>query len=281
MKASKIGFIGGGNMAEAFIGALLQVGAFTPTQTRVTDVLSDRLGYLKRTYGVDTLIDNVELYDSCDIVILAVKPQQMTSVLSEIAERRSLSGEHRKLVISIAAGFPIRKIERILYAGLDEDRQKRLPVIRVMPNTPALVLTGMSGMSANCHVTDDDRRQTIYILSQIGTVIEFEEKDLDAVTGLSGSGPAYIFYMVESMIAAGEHVGLSPEQARTLTLKTVEGALALLRQSDESPEQLRRKVTSPGGTTQAALDVLKSYRFKQALVEAIAAATRRAEELSR
>ena len=268
-------------MAEAFIGALLQVGAVSPIQIRVADVLSDRLRHLNQTYGIDTLNDNVELYDSCDMVILAVKPQQMAAVLTEIAERRNLSREHRKLVISIAAGFPIRKIEQHLYAGLDENQRKRLPIIRVMPNTPALVLTGMSGMSTNEYATDDDRRQTFYILSQIGSVIEFAEKDLDAVTGLSGSGPAYIFYMVEAMIAAGENVGLSSEHARKLTLKTVEGALALLRQSNESAEQLRRKVTSPGGTTEAALGVLKSYHFKQAIVEAIAAAARRAEELSR
>ena len=153
--------------------------------------------------------------------------------------------------------------------------------IRVMPNTPAFVLAGMSGMSANRVATDEDKRVTRTVLEAVGKVIEFEEKDLDAVTALSGSGPAYAFYLIESMTAGGIGVGLDPEDAATLAVNTVRGAVKLLIERGESPESLRKKVTSPGGTTEAALEILESNRVKQIIIDAIAAATRRSIALSR
>ena len=278
---TRIGFIGGGNMGEAFIGALTRSGAFKPSQVQVTDVFGERLNLLARTYGVKTHQDNAELYNSCNIVVLAVKPQDLERVLADIAERRNPASTDRRLIISIAAGFPIRKMEQLLYTGLDESQQAQLPIVRVMPNTPALVLSGMSGMSANSHANAQDKQQTVEILYNIGRVIEFEEKDLDAVTAMSGSGPAYLFFIVESMIAAGVNVGLSKEDSVELVLTTFEGALKLLRDSRDTPAQLRRNVTSPGGTTEAALGVLEKFQFKQAMIEAVAAAARRSEELGR
>jgi pyrroline-5-carboxylate reductase len=187
----------------------------------------------------------------------------------------------RKLFISIAAGIPIRKMEALLYAPLDEGMRKKLPIIRVMPNTPALVLAGMSGMSANANATPEDLETTRTILGALGKVMEFKEADLDAVTALSGSGPAYVFYFIESMIAGGLAAGLEPDASETLTLQTLEGALKLLRERKEPPEDLRRKVTSPGGTTEAALKVMESHQVKQNIVAAIVAAARRSQELSR
>jgi len=280
-KDTEIGFIGGGNMGEAFIGALTRSGVFRPSQVQVTDIADNRLRYLRDTYGVKTHQDNAELFDSSHIVVLAVKPQDLEGVLSDIAVRRDPSLKNRRLIISIAAGFPIRKMEQLLYSGLNESQQAQLPIMRVMPNTPALVLSGMSGMSANRHASAQDKKQTAEILYNIGRVIEFEEPDLDAVTAVSGTGPAYLFFMVESMIAAGVNVGLSKDDAVELTLTTFEGALKLLRESRDSPAQLRRNVTSPGGTTEAALGVLEKFRFKQGIIEAVAAAARRSEELGR
>ncbi|OGP61027.1 MAG: pyrroline-5-carboxylate reductase [Deltaproteobacteria bacterium RBG_13_49_15] len=277
----QIGLIGGGNMGEAFIAALTHSHTAEPPAIWVSDVDKRRLTRLQNAYGVNITNDNIELYLNCDIVVLAVKPQQMEKVLSQIASKPHGKSVKKKRIISIAAGVPIKKIERFLYAGLKESEKKRLPIIRVMPNTPALVLCGMSGMSANRHASADDIRIARKILGAIGHVIEFPERDLDSVTALSGSGPAYIFYFVESMIEAGSRIGLRPEDAKTLTLMTLKGAHALLENRHEGPEKLRRKVTSPGGTTEAALSILEKRRVKDTIIYAIEAAAKRAKELSR
>ena len=155
-----------------------------------------------------------------------------------------------------------------------------LPIIRVMPNTPALVLSAVSGMSPNRFVTEEDARVARTLLQAVGEVIEFEEEALDAVTALSGSGPAYVFYLVESMTEAGIQMGLEPATAASLAAATLRGAAKLLEASGEPPEELRRKVTSPGGTTAAAIDVFEKRGFKSIIIAAIASATRRAQELS-
>ncbi len=276
----KIGFIGAGNMGEAFIGALVQAHIFAPETVFACDIIADRLVFLKESYGISTLDSNLKLFLECDIIVLAVKPQQMDDVLTQLTAQSGYAVSDRKLVISIAAGFPIRKIESHLYPPLREDARKKLPIIRVMPNTPAFVLAGMSGMSPNSMATAQDKAVAGAILSAVGRVIEFKEADLDAVTALSGSGPAYVFYLVESMIEAGIHVGLNPDDATMLTLTTLKGAIKLLEKSDESPETLRRKVTSPGGTTEAALKILEGNGVKQHIIDAIEAATLRSKELS-
>jgi pyrroline-5-carboxylate reductase len=277
---SKIGFIGAGNMGEAFIGAILKSGLLPADRVFAADVDKHRLDALRDAYGIRILPENKAVFSACNIVVLAVKPQQMAPVLSDIADSDGYGVGERKLVISIAAGVTIRKIESILYAPLDDSSIERLPIIRVMPNTPALVLEAVTGMSPNRQVEPDDLQAARKLLEAIGTVVDFPEEALDAVTGVSGSGPAYVFLLVESMIEAGIALGLKPADAEVLTRGTLKGAVRLLETSHESPEQLRRKVTSPGGTTAAALDVFEKSGFKATIVEAVTAAARRAGELS-
>ena len=276
-----IGFIGAGNMGEAFVGALTRSGIFSPSAIIMSDVYQDRLEFMKKSYGVQITSDNLKLFSTSDIVVLAIKPQQMAQVLSDIAGHPDYRISQRKLIISIAAGILIRKIEDALYPKLDEASRKNLPIVRVMPNTPALVLAAMSGMSANRYVNADDIRVTRTILEAMGKVVEFQEKDLDAVTALSGSGPAYLFYLAEAMIQGGIAAGLKPEDANILTLETLNGAVKLLKERNEAPESLRRKVTSPGGTTEAAIKVMDTHGVATYIAEAIVAAAKRSEELSR
>lgn len=281
MQHRKIGFLGGGNMGEAIIGALLRSRIFPEENIMVSDASADRLKYMSEIYGIATLRDNARLFAECDTVVLAVKPQQMTDVLREVTRSDSYGTGPRTLVISIAAGFPIRKIEALLYGALDEDRARAVPIIRVMPNTPALVLAGMSGMSPNRYAREEDVETAMEILGAMGKVIVFEEEKLDAVTALSGSGPAYVFYLIEAMTQAGVEAGLDPSDAAALTLGTLDGAVRLILAKQESPESLRKKVTSPGGTTEAAVNVLEKNNVRGHIIDAILAAARRAEELSR
>jgi len=262
----KIGFIGSGNMGEAFVGALIQTGIFSSSMIYASDISEKRLDILNKTYGISVMKDNFKLFSECEIVILAVKPQHIYQVLSQISEHEDYQIPNRKIVISIAAGIPLRKIEDLLYNSLDNESRERLPIIRVMPNTPALVLAGMSGMSPNKYAKAEDVKTIKIILEAIGKVIEFKEEDLDAVTALSGSGPAYVFYIAEAMIEGGIKVGLEPDKAAVLTVATIQGALKLMEKSSESPEILRQKVTSPGGTTEAAFKILDKNRVKQNVI---------------
>ena len=277
----KIGFIGAGNMGEAFIGAIIKADIFSPSMIYACDAKKERLDYLTRVYGISAFDDNFKLFSASDVVILAVKPQQIDEVLSQIASDRSYEISGRKMIISIAAGFSIRKLEDLLYTPLDENAKKKFPVIRVMPNTPALVRAGIAGMSANRNAVSEDINIARIILEATGEVIEFKEEDLDAVTAVSGSGPAYIFYLVEAMIQGGVDLGLDLEDAASLTRATLRGAVSLLEELKESPEVLRRKVTSPGGTTEAAIKVLDDNRVKEHIVKAIDTAARRSKELGK
>ncbi|MDP2861759.1 MAG: pyrroline-5-carboxylate reductase [Desulfobacterales bacterium] len=277
----KTGFIGAGNMAEAFIGAVIRAGIIPSTMIYASDVNSERLNMLKKTYGVSVTDDNFKVFSMCDIVVLAVKPQQMSDVLSHITSRNEYGIERRKIIISIAAGVTLGKLESFLYTPLEKEKSGKLPIIRVMPNTPALVLAGISGMTPNRNAVPDDISTARTILEAMGKVIEFKEEALDAVTALSGSGPAYVFYLVESMIQGGIDMGLDPYDASILTLTTLKGSVALIEEMGESPELLRRRVTSPGGTTEEAFKVLEKKRVKETIIEAMAAAARRSKELSR
>lgn len=274
-----IGFIGAGTMGEAMICALIQAGVFAAPAITAGDVSADRLDSLKRSYGIRVTEDNFSLFSTCDIVILAVKPHHVRTILSDIAAGKDYRIINRKLVISIAAGITLSKIENCLYPPLDATSRSRLPIIRVMPNTPSLVLAGMSGMSPNGFATADDLATAEKILRAMGNVIEFKEADLDAVTAVSGSGPAYVFYYIESMIEAGVKSGLSSADASELVLTTIKGAVKLLEDRGDSPEHLRKLVTTPGGTTEAALKVLETRNVKQAIVDAIAAAVDKAREI--
>ena len=277
----KTGFIGAGNMAEAIIGAITRTGVTPSSMVYASDVNAERLNMLKKTYNISVMADNIKLFSICDIIVLAVKPQQMADVLQQLTSQKEYSVPRRKLVISIAAGVPLDKLENLLYSPLSKGENENLPIIRVMPNTPALVLAGMSGMTPNRHALPDDINAARTILEAMGKVIEFKEDDLDAVTALSGSGPAYLFYLAESMIQAGINMGLDPYDASILTITTLKGAVTLMEEMNEPPELLRRRVTSPGGTTEEAFRVLEKKKVKEAIAEAIAAASKRSKELRR
>lgn len=263
-----IAFIGAGNMAEALIRGLLGAPTVPPAQLVATDVRPERLEFFRTKFGIRTAGDNRQAAAGSDIIVLAVKPQKMSAVLAEIKTAVS----KRQLIISIAAGVTTGRIES------EVGGQPR--VVRVMPNTPALVGAGAAALSGGRHVTEEDLRTAETVLGAVGITVRVDEKDLDAVTALSGSGPAYVFHVAEAMIQAGIEAGLAEEVAKKLAIQTVSGAAQLLAQSGEAPEVLRRKVTSPGGTTEAALKVMTDRQVAKIFSEAIQAAARRSRELS-
>lgn len=275
-----IGFIGAGNMAEAIIGALIGSRTVDAVNIMACDISDERLTMLKKSYNIRTTSDVGQLFNESHIVILAVKPQVMDAVLGQVTSSSSYRVTERKLVISIAAGIPIARLEAALYAPLDEEAASLLPVVRVMPNTPSLVLAGMSGFCLNDKADQHDGRTTQIILESMGKALAVTEPQMDAVTAVSGSGPAYFFYMVEAMVEKGVDLGLAPDQALTLAVQTMKGAAGLLEQSGESPEQLRKKVTSPGGTTEAALRCLEESGYKAIVGKALGKAASRSRELS-
>jgi len=269
-------------MGEAFIGALIRSEISKPDDLLISDLNLERVDHLRKKYSVNIAKNNFQLFQQSEIIILAVKPQLMEPVVSkltETAEYPSLSGP--KMIISIAAGVRIEKLETLFYPSLGNISPETMPIIRVMPNTPALVLSAMSGMCGNRYATPENMKTAKIILEAMGSVVVVAEKEMDAITAVSGSGPAYAFFLAESMIEAGIRLGFDPKTAVTLTIKTIEGALKLMQENKESPEMLRKKVTSPGGTTEAAFQVLNAYRVKEVIIEAISKAAERSRELSR
>lgn len=263
-----IAFIGAGNMGEALIRGLLAGRSVVASQIIATDVRAERRDFFAKTFGVRAIGDNLEAVKEADIVVLAVKPQHVDDVL--LGFKWAMTDG--KLLISIAAGVTTARIER--YLG------ERMRVMRVMPNTPALVGMGAAGVAKGAHATDDDLATTESILRAVGICVRVEEKFIDAVTALSGSGPAYIYYVTEAMIHAGVTAGLDRALAKKLAIQTVYGAAKLLAESGEEPESLRRKVTSPGGTTEAALKVMTERKLAEIFAEAMKAAEKRSRELS-
>lgn len=263
-----IGFLGAGNMAGAIIHGAIQRGGLSPDRVVAFDIDSAKLDQLRQELGIRPAAHACAVFEAADVVVLAVKPQQLERVLDEIAP----AIQERHLLISIAAGFTIaRMADRLPLAAR---------VVRVMPNTPALVGAGAAGVAPGPHATRDDVSVALALFESVGIAIETTEDQLDAVTALSGSGPAYIFRVIELMQQAGEELGLRPDVARQLTLQTVLGAARLAVESGVDPAELRRRVTSPGGTTAAALDVFEARGLPAIFSEAMHAARRRAIELS-
>lgn len=262
-----ITFIGGGNMACALIGGLLQRD-YSRTQLRVVEVNADAREKIKREFDVQAGPElTPEAVDS-NVIVLAVKPQQLCAVAQKLAPL--LSGN---LVISIAAGLRARDISRWLG---NYDR-----IVRAMPNTPALVGAAVTGLYAAAGVNDGEKRDAEAVLGAVGTVLWVDNEELlDAVTAISGSGPAYVFYFMEAMQQAGIELGLEPAQARQLTLETFIGAARLASQSNEDAALLRGRVTSPGGTTERAIKSLENEDVKDAVKGAIHSAYARSGELS-
>lgn len=273
----QIGFIGAGNMAEAMVGAMIDTQLFAPVDIMASDIDPKRLAYLKETYGIRTAPGNAEIVNFASIVVFAVKPQQIRTVLDDLCRAGAFENQaNRKCFVSIAAGIRMETFERFIYSTPGEPA----PILRVMPNTPALVGAGMCALCGNAHARPDDIDNLKAILSTMGNVLVCGEDKMDAITALSGSGPAYCFYMIESMVAAGEKLGLSSAQATELTVTTFSGALKLMDARNETAESLRRKVTSPGGTTEAALRTLDARGWPAAIIEAVAAAAERSRQLS-
>lgn len=262
---SNICFIGGGNMAQALIGGLISRG-LPPTRITVSDPV-EQIRQLLQEKEVHVTQDNVAAIKNADVVVLAVKPQVLATVLRPL---KGLLSD--KLVISIIAGAEIQTISNLI----DSNR-----IVRVMPNTPALVQTGAHGIYANDVVGTSDRELASQILAATGlTIWVNSEAQIDAVTAVSGSGPAYFFYLMESMIRAGKNLGLDEKVATALTLQTALGAAQMAITSSNTPSELRKNVTSPNGTTQAALEVFDRAQISQNIQSALAAAQKRSQELA-
>jgi len=265
----KIGFVGAGNMAGALIRGLLLGEQYDADDIWASDPVDVQLRRLKRLHKIETTRDNRALVRGSQTVILAVKPQNMAAVLDEVRGEVT----PRKLFISIAAGFPLRRIE----AGLGGQAR----AVRVMPNTPALVGRGISVAVAGSKAMPQDLKQTLKLFKAVGEAVSITGEDLlDAVTALSGSGPAFVYLFAECLIEGGVRGGLPQNLAAQLAHATVGGAAAMLSESGLTSRELRDMVVSPGGTTQAGLSALESHHFRDALVAAVEAATRRARELA-
>jgi len=259
-------FIGGGNMAQALIGGLVSRGLPT-TRITVSDPV-EQVRHILEDKNIHTTTDNVAAIKDADVVVLAVKPQALVTVLEPLKGLLS-----NKLVISIVAGAEIQTISDLI-GGSER-------IVRVMPNTPALVQTGAHGLYATAAVNTRDRELSSQILAATGLTIWVDtEAQIDAVTAVSGSGPAYFFYLMESMILAGKNLGLDEKVATALTLQTALGAAQMAITSSNSPAELRKNVTSPNGTTQAALDVFDHAQISQHIQTALAAAQQRSQELA-
>ncbi|KXT09718.1 hypothetical protein AC579_1688 [Pseudocercospora musae] len=277
LKTQNISFIGGGNMAAAIISGLVSTG-FEKKQITVSEpwhVNRQKMADL----GVNTTANNPEAATGADIIILAIKPQVAKTVCQELAASAFSSANSQPLIVSIAAG--------ITGASLKEWCQtkegKSPAIVRVMPNTPALLGEGASGLYADKDVSEKQKELATALLQSVSRAIEWVEKEelLDVVTGLSGSGPAYFFAMVEHLIASATGLGLSEEQATRLATQTCLGAGKMLVEGKDSPSQLRKNVTSPNGTTQAGLESFEASGFAAIVDKAVKAATDRGEELGR
>jgi len=264
----KIAIIGTGNMGEALVGGLMVSQSSKPKNIICADIRQDKLDQIKSKFKVRTTTNNLKAVAEADIIIYAVKPQIMAATLAETAAKLDMS----KLVISIAAGVPLAAIEACV--------SKELRLIRVMPNIAAFVKEAASAIAAGAHATKDDVGLAMEIFNSIGKCIFLKENYLmDAITGLSGSGPAYIFLIVDALADAGVKMGLSRQDSLFLAAQTIYGAAKLLIETQEHPGQLKDKVTSPGGTAIAGLATLESGGLRTTLINAVEAATHRSQEL--
>ncbi len=264
----KIGMIGTGNMGTALIDGLILSGAAQAENIICSDASERQLASIAEKYSVKTTTDNIEVVTAADIVIYAIKPQIMATVLKETADHLDMS----KLIISIAAGVPLAAIESLL--------DKDLRLIRVMPNVAVAVREGATAIAAGGHATDEDIQLATAIFDSVGKTIFLKENYLmDAITGLSGSGPAYIFMIVDALADAGVKMGLSRKDAQVLSSQTILGAAKLLLETRSHPGELKDSVTSPGGTAIAGLHTLEKGGLRTTLINAVEAATNRSKEL--
>jgi pyrroline-5-carboxylate reductase len=268
----ELGIIGSGKMAEAIARGVMGRGLLKAAQIIAADVSAERRALFQSELGIRSVESNIDAARNSRTLLLSVKPQQMAEALSGIGQ----AIDEKTLVVSIAAGITTRFIETNLGQG------RKWRVVRSMPNTPMMIGEGMVAVSAGAHATKDDLAAAQRLFEAAAEVIEVREELLDAVTAVSGSGPAYFFYLVEQMIAAGVELGLSPADADKLARKTALGAARMLTASPgQTPAQLRKNVTSPGGTTQAAIEHMDSAAWPAIVRDAVKAAARRSRELGR
>jgi pyrroline-5-carboxylate reductase len=267
LKNKQVGFVGTGNMGEALIKGLLHGHLCKPEQIICSDARPERQRAVREAYGVKAMTHNTDVVKQSDIIVLSIKPQIMKQVVTEIAKHLDLS----KLVISIAAGVPLEAIE---YCA-----KKDLKIIRVMPNICVSVREGASAIAAGKHAVKEDMLIAKTIFDSVGKSLFIEEDLLDAVTGLSGSGPAYIFTIIDALADAGVKVGLSRVDALTLSSQTVLGAAKMLMETGEHPGRLKDMVTSPGGTAIAGLHTLEEGGMRTTLINAVEVATQRSKAL--
>lgn len=265
---TKLGFIGAGNMAGALIKGLIAAKLYRPQEILVSDAVPAQLKKIKKAYKVDGLSDNRTVVRDAQAIVLAVKPQIIDQVLAEIRPEVTKN----KLFISIAAGVPLRRLEN----GLGGNAR----VVRVMPNTPALLGKGIAVVVRGSKAKPQDEKLTLAMFRGVGEALAVKDEALmDPVTGLSGSGPAYVYLFAEALIVGGIQEGLDPKVATRLAYDTIEGAVAMLKETGKSPKELREMVTSPGGTTLAGLSRLAEGQFSDIVSAAVGAATRRSKEL--
>ncbi len=263
----RIVFVGGGNMASALISGLLAKG-FTPEQLSVVEISVENREKLKQTFGINVVEDLTAGVSASDVIVLAVKPQQLFELTQHLAPLL-----RQQLVLSIAAGIQATDIKRWLRG---HER-----IVRAMPNTPSLVGCGVAGLYAMPGVSESDKHDAESILAAVGSVLWVDQEDmLHAVTAISGSGPAYVFYFIESMQQAGIELGLSVAQSRQLSLQTFAGASHLANASEEDAAVLRARVTSKGGTTEQAIQAMEKNEIKSKIIAAIRASNQRSREMS-
>lgn len=267
LEGLRIGFIGGGNMAGALVRGLLHSGSVGKDALEVSDVKEARLAELRERFGVRTTTDNDRLVSESDIVVLSVKPQIVDRVLGPMAARL----DAKKLVVSVAAGVSIEALEGRLPEGTR--------LVRAMPNTAAIALAGATAIAAGTHATAADVETAKALFDAVGRCVVLDETLLDAVTGLSGSGPAYVMLIIEALADGGVKVGLGRDTALLLAAQTVYGAAKLQLETGEHPGRLKDMVTSPGGTAIAGLHTLETGGLRRTLIDAVESATRRAAEL--
>ena len=268
LENKRIGFIGGGAMCEAMIGGLLHKGLLKPEQITVNDVASSRLTLLQQQYAVKTTDSATKVAGESEILFLTVKPQVMATVLSNIGK----VVPKKTIVVSIAAGIKIATMEKYLLG---------VPVIRVMPNTPVAVGEGMSAVARGTHADEKTAQLISEMFAAVGRSVVVEESMMDAVTGLSGSGPAFFFLMLDALSDAGVRVGFSRQIALLLSAQTMLGAAKMVLETGEHPGKLKDMVTSPGGTAITGVHMLETHSIRASLIEAVVAATARSRDMGK
>ncbi|MET7020376.1 pyrroline-5-carboxylate reductase ProI [Bacillus mycoides] len=270
MSMQNISFLGAGSIAEAIIGGLLNANVVKREHVTVSNRSNEtRLQELHKKYGVKGTHNKKELLADANILFLAMKPKDVAEAVIPLKEYIN----NDLLIISLLAGVSTHSIRNLL--------QKDVPIIRAMPNTSAAILKSATAISPSEHTTEEHIRTVTSLFETIGLVSVVEEEDMHAITALSGSGPAYIYYVVEALEEAAKKIGLKEDVAKSLILQTMIGSAEMLKASEKHPSILRKEITSPGGTTEAGIEVLKEHNFQQALISCITQATKRSHDLGK